>query len=239
MKAVVRQSMILEDNMNYLKSTNTKETWTVRENTLSKLRDIGVKSLTDNELVYLSVIDTPNLFSNLVAESILDAFYTSTSTDDLLKQLASIDSIPKDEINKLIAMAEFVRRHQELNKKAITHPSDIYNLIKHLYSDEQEKFITIGLNGANEPVYKKIITAGLINQTLVHPREVFSDAVSSRCTSIIIAHNHPSHRLIPSKEDLVTTQRIKLSGELLGITLLDHLIFSDTGYYSFNEHEVL
>lgn len=224
--------------MNYLKSTN-KEAWTVKESTLSKLEDVGVKGLTDKELVYLSVIDTPTLFSNLATESILDAYYESTSTEDLLNKLSSIESISKDEIIKLIAMSEFIRRHNELNKKAITHPADIYRLISHLYSDEQERFITIGLNGGNEPVFKKIITTGLVNQTLVHPREVFADAISSRCISIIIAHNHPSHRLSPSKEDILTTQRIKLAGELLGITLLDHLIFSDTGYYSFKEHDTL
>ena len=223
--------------MNYLNTTNNN--YIVREQAIEKMNRTGVSGLNDKELVYLSITDTPTLLSNLIAESILDAFYTSTTTDDLLRKLASIETMPRDEINKLIAMAEFIRRHQELNSKSITHPSDIFNLIKHLYTDEQERFVVIGLNGANEPVYKKIITSGLINQTLVHPREVYSDAISSRCTSIIIAHNHPSHRLSPSKEDLITTQRIKLAGELLGITLLDHIIFSDTGYYSLKEHEQL
>ncbi len=224
--------------MNY-KNLSNKQAWTVRENTLSKLEDSGIKSLTDKELLYLSVIDMPNLFSNLATESILDAYYKSTTTEDLLNELSSIETISKDEIIKLVAMAEFLRRHQELNRKSITSPADIYNLISHLYTDEQERFIVIGLNGGNEPVYKKIVTIGLVNQALVHPREVFADAISSRCISIIIAHNHPSRRLSPSKEDLLTTQRIKLAGELLGITLLDHIIFSDTGYYSFKEQDIL
>ena len=213
------------------------ETMLFKETAISKMNDVGIKGLSNRELLYLSVDDDCN--ASIVAESILDVYHQSTTTDDLFNKLSTVDSATKDEIVKLLAMGEFVRRHQEVNKKAITEPADIYKLIAHLYKDEQEVFIVIGLNGANEPIYKKVVTTGLIDQTLVHPREVFADAVASRCSRIIIAHNHPTHRLTPSKEDIASTNRIRQAGALLGISLLDHLIFSDTDFYSMKDHNLL
>lgn len=213
------------------------ETMLFKETAISKMNDVGIKGLSNRELLYLSVDDDCN--ASIVADSILDVYHQSTTTEDLFSKLSMVDSATKEEIVKLLAMGEFMRRHQESNKKAITEPADIYKLIAHLYRDEQEVFIVIGLNGANEPIYKKVVTTGLIDQTLVHPREVFADAVASRCSRIIIAHNHPTHRLTPSKEDIASTNRIKQAGALLGISLLDHLIFSDTDFYSFKDHKLL
>jgi len=84
-----------------------------------------------------------------------------------------------------------------------------------------------------------VVTVGLVNRLQVHPREVFADPITDRAATIIIAHNHPSGDLIPSKEDTEVTRQLKAAGETLGIKLLDHIIFNNKGYYSFLEHNEL
>jgi DNA repair protein RadC len=76
---------------------------------------------------------------------------------------------------------------------------------------------------------------GLVNRTLVHPREIFSDPLNDRAAAVLIAHNHPSGNIEPSQEDMEITRRIKNAGIILGIELLDHIIFTDKAYYSFLE----
>ena len=87
--------------------------------------------------------------------------------------------------------------------------------------------------------FKKSHTIGLIDQALVHPREVFSEAVSKRVTKVIVAHNHPAGVLLPSDEDIAITENLKQASEILGIALLDHLIITEDGYFSFREAGML
>jgi DNA repair protein RadC len=84
-----------------------------------------------------------------------------------------------------------------------------------------------------------VITIGTLNQSLVHPREVFAPAIENRCASIIVAHNHPSGVLKPSMEDIAVTKRLKESGKLLGIELLDHVIFTKDDYFSLSDEGFL
>jgi DNA repair protein RadC len=85
----------------------------------------------------------------------------------------------------------------------------------------------------------RIITIGTLNQSLVHPREVFAPAVENRCASIIVAHNHPSGILEASKEDIQVTKRLQESGKILGIELLDHVIFTRDDFLSFRDEGML
>ncbi len=80
---------------------------------------------------------------------------------------------------------------------------------------------------------------GLVNKTQVHPREVFADPLTDRAAAIIIAHNHPTGNVTPSKDDVEITRGLKTAGETLGIRVLDHIIFSRRGYYSFLENNEL
>jgi len=84
-------------------------------------------------------------------------------------------------------------------------------------------------------IEKRTITVGLLNHSLVHPREVFADAITDRAAAIICVHNHPSGSLEPSQQDLAITKQLKDAGEILGIRLLDHVIVSRTGYISLRE----
>ena len=100
---------------------------------------------------------------------------------------------------------------------------------------KKEHFISVTLNGANEIISIRCVSIGIIDAAHVHPREVFADAISDRASSIIVAHNHPSGELTPSKADLEVTKRLSDSGKLLGIKLLDHIIISSRGFLSLRE----
>jgi DNA repair protein RadC len=114
----------------------------------------------------------------------------------------------------------------------IGNPDEVYALLKRYAGARQEHFILVTLNGANNVISVSIISIGLVNKAVIHPREVFCKAVSDRATGIIICHNHPSGVLDPSKEDMLATEELFKAGEIVGIPLVDHIIFSKTGYSS-------
>jgi DNA repair protein RadC len=124
-------------------------------------------------------------------------------------------------------------------KTKITSSDDVFEELKEYSTAKQEHFIVCYLDGAHNIIENRIITIGTLNQSLVHPREVFSPAVEKRAASIIVAHNHPSGILKPSDEDIAVTKRLKEAGKILGIELLDHIILSANGFYSFKNENLL
>lgn len=137
------------------------------------------------------------------------------------------------------AAYEFARRRIRPYGVKISQACDIMPLVGHLAGRLQEHFVSISLNGANEVIACRVLTIGLVNATQIHPREVYSECITDRASSIIVAHNHPSGNLMPSEEDKKTTMRLKTSGDILGVPLLDHIIFATTGFYSFREQGLL
>jgi DNA repair protein RadC len=101
------------------------------------------------------------------------------------------------------------------------------------FKNKQEHFLAMYLDGANKVIETRIIFIGTLNKSMVHPREVFAPAFELRAASLIIGHNHPSGNIEPSIEDLHMTKKLKEAGEILGIEILDHVIFTDTNHYSF------
>jgi DNA repair protein RadC len=198
-----------------------------------RLAAFGPTSLSDREL--LAVVLTSGIrgkgVSELSAELIerLDAEPTIPSVRDLVL----LAGLGEAKACAVAAMLEFGRRRWGPCGSRIANPSDAYPLVRHFADRRQERFVCISLNGAHEVIAVRLVTIGLVNRTVVHPREVFADPLVDRASAIVAAHNHPSGRLTPSAEDEDITTRLKAAGELLGITLLDHLIFTDQGYYSF------
>lgn len=118
----------------------------------------------------------------------------------------------------------------------IKHPQDVVPILKRYRKQKQEVFIVITLDGAHQVICTRIVSVGLVNRTVVHPREVYAPAISDRSVAVILAHNHPSGSLEPSPEDHEVTRRMKDAGEILGITVLDHIILGKgSDYYSFQE----
>ncbi len=136
---------------------------------------------------------------------------------------------------KAAAAWELSRRKLCLSSTRITSPEALFTQVVRWAERPQEVFLSATLNGAQELIRLRVITIGLVNRTLVHPREVFAPALSDRSAGILVAHNHPSGQLQPSKEDLDVTSRLKQAGELLGIPLLDHLIFSRQAFVSLKQ----
>ena len=132
--------------------------------------------------------------------------------------------------NELIAML-----CEREKKNAGNTTAAIYETIKHYGLQKQEHFIVVLLDGAHNIIKHVVVTVGLVNRTLVHPREVFAPALIERATAIVVAHNHPSGNLEPSTDDLEVTFRLKKAGQLLGIEVLDHIIFSASSYRSLRE----
>ena len=114
-------------------------------------------------------------------------------------------------------------------------PKTVFDYLRPYGKEQQEHFLVLLLDGAHQIKFSKVVSIGTVNRTLAHPREVYAPAIEHRATAIIIAHNHPSGDLTPSSDDLELTMRLRRAGQLLGIELLDHVIFSSTAYRSLAE----
>ncbi len=207
----------------------------VNERPREKLLLKGAKNLTDTEL--LAIIlgrgtaknDVLSLSKRIV--EVID----KKGMDFLPEDITKIDGIGQAKATTISAALEFVRRRIKPEGVKITSPSDVLPLIQHYSDRKQEHFFAISLNGANEVLNVRVVTIGLVNQSQVHPREVFADALVDRASAIIVAHNHPSGNLTPSAEDIGVTKIIVEAGKILGIKLLDHIVFSKKGSYSFKQ----
>lgn len=121
----------------------------------------------------------------------------------------------------------------------IYSPSGVNSMLAEFADKKQEHFVVITLNGSNMVIRKQVVFVGTVNASLVHPREVFALALEDRAAAIIVAHNHPSGSLTPSREDNAISERLKKCGELMGIEVLDHVICSKNGFFSFRESNML
>jgi len=121
----------------------------------------------------------------------------------------------------------------------VTSANDVYHALAEYSCKQQEHFMLITLDGASRIIEKRVIFIGTLNQSLVHPREVFRPAILDNAAGVIIAHNHPSGTLEASRADVQITQRLKEVAKLVGIELLDHVIISKNGYYSFSDEGLL
>lgn len=123
---------------------------------------------------------------------------------------------------------------EEFATARFTSPKQVFEMFSELLYEAKEHFITLHLDGKNRIIAMDRVSEGSLNQSIVHPREVFKTACLSSAASIIMIHNHPSGDPTPSQEDLQITRRLKEGGELLGIKVLDHIIVGKT-YYSLKE----
>jgi len=121
----------------------------------------------------------------------------------------------------------------------ISSPTDAYGVLERFSSARQEHFLVLTLDGAHQVVRCKIVSVGLVNRTVVHPREVFLPAIQDTATAVIVAHNHPSGSVEPSPEDRDITIRLAEAGQIIGIEVLDHLIITKRGFFSFLEHGLM
>ena len=148
-----------------------------------------------------------------------------------LAELVKIRGVSTATASKLIASLELAGRFVKSGTKIVT-VEDVLPLLVDIRHRPQEHFVAITLDGANRVIEKRTIAVGILNASLVHPREVFADAVADRAASVIVAHNHPSGTLEPSMADIEVTRRLQEAGTLLGIPLFDHLVVTGNDHIS-------
>jgi DNA repair protein RadC len=149
-----------------------------------------------------------------------------------------LDSIPDERVN---LVREIAARYGEkrIMGQSFTSSRQVYEHFKvRLGTAKQEEFHVLILDNKHRVIEEKMITLGTLNQSLCHPREIFSLAISLRANAIILIHSHPSGDTQPSKQDIEITKRLQEVGEIMGIKVTDHVIIGDD-YFSFVDHEVM
>ena len=201
-----------------------------------KLKERGAKALSDAELI-AAILGSGGKGLDVMSLSSKVAKAISGKKGDLsLEELTKIEGIGLAKASQILASFELARRHIVTETVKITEAKDVLPLIGRITNKQQEYFICISLNGANEVIENRTVTVGLLDRSQVHPREVFADVITDRAASVIFAHNHPSGALEPSNSDLKIHEQLTEAGRILGIKVLDHIIISKKGYYSFQEN---
>jgi len=204
-----------------------------------KLLARGPASLSDKEL--LAVMLTTGIQGKNVKKVASDLLGFLDKNKDIpsVKEISLLSGIGQAKACTVAAMMEFGRRRYGSFSARIKHPSDIFTLVRHYADRKQERFISLSLNGAHEVLNVRIVTIGLVNKTIVHPREVFADIIQDRAAAFCVAHNHPSGQLISSPEDDEITERLKSSALILGLNFVDHIIFCEDNWWSYKENGML
>ncbi len=156
-----------------------------------------------------------------------------------IRELTKVPGIGLIKSIKILAALEMGKRSLNINtlKIEINTPGKVWHLLlPDIIGLKKEIFYLLVLNQKNFLLKKSIVSIGTVSETLVHPREIFNEAIRESGSSIIIAHNHPSGVNIPSNEDLKITRRIKKAGAIIGIQLLDHIIICEKTYFSFKDN---
>lgn len=120
-----------------------------------------------------------------------------------------------------------------------TAPKQVAEIFSFLHDEVKEYFFSVHLDGKNRILCLDCVSVGSLNQSIVHPREVFKTALLSSAAAIILVHNHPTGDPTPSSEDMTITRRLKEGGDLLGVRILDHIIVGSDGMTSFVERGLL
>src|SRR5215831_704868 len=204
-----------------------------------KLLRKGARALSDQELLAILLgKGTPRIDVMTLAQK-LARVIDEKGLDIQCEDLTQFEGIGDAKSTLLLAAIEFARRRIKPEGIRIETPADLLPQIRHYADRKQEHFLCATINGANEVINVRVVSIGLIDRSPVHPREVFADAISDRASAIIVAHNHPNGTLEPSTNDLDVTKQLKGAGEVVGISLLDHIIFNRSGYFSLLEHGLL
>jgi len=117
----------------------------------------------------------------------------------------------------------------------IMSPKDVFMAMQDLVVSKKEHFVVFYLDSRNQEIIRDVISIGTLNSSLVHPREVFENAIKNNAASIVISHNHPSQDPTPSNADLQVTNQIQQAGKILGIEILDHVIVTKNKWWSWKE----
>jgi DNA repair protein RadC len=201
-----------------------------------KLEKYGAHKLANHELLAIllgSGIKGLNVLE--LSKKILNVANKIGLEKITLKDLLEIKGLGKAKTSQIIAVLELGKRLNTEIKPKILSALDIWKLCADTRGSKKEHFVVFYLDTQSFLIERQVISIGTLNTSLVHPREVFEPALVFNAASIIVAHNHPSGKLDPSQADLVVTKRLRESGEILGISLNDHIIINNKDFLSFKQ----
>lgn len=216
-----------------------------------KLEQFGRQSLTNSELLAIIIRNGTRCLNCLeIAQNILkgndenleitDLEYLSDLSLEELTKFDGIGSIKAKQIHAVIELSSRISNINSIKKDTITCPKDMYNLlISGFLGLKQECLKTILLNKRNKIISVVTNSIGSSDKINIGIKEVFSQPIKQMANSIILAHNHPSGSLVPSKEDIKFTKSILEYSKIFDIELLDHIIIANNGYISLKEHGYL
>jgi len=201
-----------------------------------KLARLGPQGLSDLELITLILgSGQARMPVSTLARSVKKSIDEGHEPE--LNHLMRIRGLGLAGSARILAALEWGQRQTQNRNTVLNHPDRIAERLHDIRLRRQEHFVLFTLNGAHQLIRRHTVFVGTLNQSLVHPREIFALALEERAAAMIVAHNHPSGALTPSRQDLALTERLLQAADLLGIPLLDHVIVSSQGHISLREAE--
>ena len=205
-----------------------------------KMKAKGPQNLKDSELLAI-LLGTGYQGKNVIelSKSILSKYprkkFISATYDELIK----IKGISQAKVCIILAATELTKRSFKYKDDdtlpVIKSVKDVVAQSVYMRGKTREHFQVLFLNARNEMVFKRQMFVGTLNANLVHPREIFEEAVKQNAASMILVHNHPSSSAKPSQDDIEVTKRLVEAGEIMGIEVLDHVILAKNKVFSFKE----
>ena len=205
-----------------------------------KMKAKGPQNLKDSELLAI-LLGTGYQGKNVIelSKSILSKYprkkFISATYDELIK----IKGISQAKACIILAATELTKRSFKYKDDdtlpVIKSVKDVVAQSVYMRGKTREHFQVLFLNARNEMVFKRQMFVGTLNANLVHPREIFEEAVKQNAASMILVHNHPSSSAKPSQDDIEVTKRLVEAGEIMGIEVLDHVILAKNKVFSFKE----
>jgi len=209
-----------------------------------RLLAAGPSALSDGELLGLlfGIGSREKTAVELAGEVISEAGGLHGLYDVSVHELMQVNGIGEAKACIILAAVELGRRIGQVRnpgRPMISSPADVDRLLRGRIANlDRENFVVVLLNTKNEVIGTPTVSVGTLSASLVHPREVFKPAIRASAASVILAHNHPSGKVEPSREDREVTRRLGEAAEILGIEVLDHVIVGD-GYFSMKERGML
>jgi len=204
-----------------------------------KLQKKGAAALSDEELVAailgrgVAGVDVRTIARQVTA--LIREHRPGLTVDHLL----AVPGVGLAKAAQILSAFELARRYLIRDTVRIITAADVLPLLADIAGKQQEYFVCFSLNGANEVIERRIVTIGLLDQSPIHPREVYADVIADRAAAVIFAHNHPSGDAQPSDADLRIHNQLTEAGKILGLRVLDHVIVTRKGYFSFQEAGLL
>lgn len=212
----------------------------VHERPREKLEKYGPEKLKDAELLALLLgsgtkgMNVLQLSSNILAKWKGKGLGTAT-----IAELVEVHGLGKAKACEIVACFELGRRLlKDKQVSILLTPKDVWDRMADVRESKREHFVVFFLDSRNQETHREIVSIGTLNESIVHPREVFEQAIKHSASAVLVAHNHPSGDPLPSDTDIRVTKRLHDAAKLLGISLADHVIVTKDSWRSILEESV-